>query len=78
MAPVLSLHLENTVAGVYKTDQMNVNYWRDSKNVLWWVRNHTKKFKPFVVNRISEIQRLSAPRRWNHVKIKKNAADLLS
>ena len=61
MAAVLSLHLANTVAEVYKVDQMNVNYWTDSKNVLWWVRNRSRKFKPFVANRISEIQNLSSP-----------------
>ena len=74
MAAVLSLDL----AEVYKNDQMNVNYWTDSMNVLWWVRNHSRKFKPFLANRISEIQRLSAPGKWNHVKTKKNPADLLS
>ena len=78
MAAILSLHLANTVAEVYKIDQMNVNYWTDSMNVLWWVRNHSRKFKPFVANRISEIQRLSAPGKWNHVKTKENPADLLS
>ena len=57
---------------------MNVNYWTDSMNVLWWVRNHSRKFKPFVVNRISEIQRLSAPGKWNHEKTNENVADLLS
>ena len=46
-------------------------------NVFRWVRNHSIKFKPFVANRISEIQRLSAPRKWNHVKAKENPADLL-
>ena len=77
-AVVLSLHLANTVAEVYKINQMNVNYWTDSMNVLWWVRNHSRKFKLFVANRISEIQRLSAPGKLNHVKTKENPADLLS
>ena len=40
-------------------------------NVLWWVKNHSKKFKP-------EIQRLSAPGKWNHEKTNENVADLLS
>ena len=70
MAAILSLHLANTIAEVYKIDHMNVNYWPDSMNVLWWVRNHSRKFNPFVANRISEIQRLSAPGKWNHVRTK--------
>ena len=78
MAATLSLHLANTVAEVYKIDPMKVNYWTDSMNVLWWVRNHSRKFKPFVENRISEIQSLSSPEKWNHLKTKENPADLLS
>ena len=78
MAATSSLHLANTVAEVYKIDPMKVNYWTDSMNVLWWVRNHSRKFKPFVANRISEIQSLSSPEKWNHVKTKENPADLLS
>ena len=49
----------------------------DRKYVLWWVRNPSRKCKPFETNRISEIQRLSAPGKWNHVKAKENLADLL-
>ena len=78
MAAILSLHLANTVAEVYKTDRMNVNYWTDSMNVLWWVRNHSRKFKSFEANKISQIQRLSTPEKWNHVRTKENPTDLLS
>ena len=31
-----------------------------------------------MANRISEIQRLSTPEKWNHVRTKENPADLLS
>ena len=78
MAAVLSLHLGNAEAEVYKVDQMNMNYWTDSMNVLWWVRNHSRKFKPFVANRISEIQNLSSPGKWSNIKSRENPADLLS
>ena len=78
MAAVLSFHLAYTVAKVYKIDRMSVNYWTDGINVLWWVRNHSRKFKSFAGNRISEIQRLSAPGKWNRVKTKENPAGLLS
>ena len=47
-------------------------------NVLWCVGNQSRRFKPFVANRIREIQRLSAPEKWNHVRTKENPADLLS
>ena len=47
-------------------------------NFSWWVRNHNRNFEPFVANRINEIQRLSAPEKWNHVKTKENPCDFLS
>ena len=79
MAAVLSLHVANTVPEVYKNDQINVNYWTDGTNILWWVQNNSRKFnKPFVTNKIREIQRLSACGKWNHVKTKENPTDLLS
>ena len=31
-----------------------------------------------MANRINEIQRLSAPEKWNHVKTKENPCDFLS
>ena len=42
MVAVLGLHLTNTVPGVYKIDQMNVNYRADNMNVLCWVKDHQK------------------------------------
>ena len=61
VATVSRLHLANTVAEIYKIDQINVNYWADSMNVFWEVRNHGRKLKFFLANRIRKIQRLSAP-----------------
>ena len=58
-----------------------MQYWADSMNVLWLVRNNSRKFKPIVANKISEILRLLAPGKWNHVnhvKGKEKPADLLS
>ena len=78
VATVSRLHLANTVAEIYKIDQINVNYWADSMNVFWEVRNHGRKLKFFLANRIRKIQRLSAPGKWNHVKTKENTAYLLS
>ena len=55
------LHLANTVAEIYKIDQINVNYWADSMNVFWEVRNHGRKLKFFLANRSRKILRLLAP-----------------
>ena len=53
-------------------------FWSDSVNVLWWVRGRSRQFKPFVANRIGEIQSNSDPDQWRYVPTSINPADLLS
>ena len=50
----------------------------DSACVLYWIREHSKKLKPFVANRISEIQMKTIPDQWKHVPTKMNPADYVS
>ncbi|XP_033116718.1 uncharacterized protein LOC117116731 [Anneissia japonica] len=55
-----------------------VTFWRDSMDVLWWVRGRSRSFKPFVANRIGEIQQKTNPNQWRHVPTKSNPADVAS
>ena len=54
----------------------SLEYWTDSENVWYWVRNQSRAFKPFVSNRIGEIQRKTNPDQWRHVPGVLNPADL--
>ena len=47
-------------------------------DVLYWIRGQSRKFKPFVANRVGEIQALTNPEQWRHVPTKQNPADLLT
>ena len=47
-------------------------------NVLYWIRGKGKQYRPFVANRIGEIQRQSNPEQWHYVESKENPADLCS
>ena len=53
-------------------------FWSDSLNVLWWVRGRSRSFKPFVTNRVCEIQTRSNPEQWRYVPTTLNPADILS
>ena len=55
-----------------------VHFWTDSQNVLGWIRNASRHFKPFVANRVGKIHRVTEPSQWQHVATKSNPADLLT
>ena len=74
MGAVLSSRLTNHLLKVITADK--VIFWTDSENVWYWVRNQSREFKPFVANRIGEIQRSSSPEQWRYVPGAMNPADL--
>ncbi len=74
MGAILSVRLAQTILKVLTVDR--VLFWTDSENVWHWVRNQSREFKPFVANRIGEIQRSTNPDQWYHVPGAMNPADL--
>ncbi|UYV67935.1 hypothetical protein LAZ67_5002542, partial [Cordylochernes scorpioides] len=52
--------------------------WTDSQIVLSWIKSESKHWKPFVGNRIAEIQRLTLQSSWYYVSTKDNPADCAS
>ena len=53
-------------------------FWSYSVNVIWWARGRSRQFKPFVANRVGEIQSISDPAQWRYVPTSINPADFLS
>ena len=74
MGAILSRRLVQSLLKVPTVDR--VIFWTDSENVWYWLRNHSRQFKPFVTNRFAEIQRPTSPEQWRHVPGIKNPADL--
>jgi hypothetical protein len=74
MGAILSVRLAQTILKVLTVDR--ALFWTDSENVWHWVRNQSREFKPFVANRIGEIQRSTNPDQWYHVPGTLNPADL--
>lgn len=78
MAAVLNLHLAETVTTALRVPMKAVTFWSDSLNVLWWIRDPSRKLKPFIAHRVGEIQSSTEPSQWRYVPTKQNPADLPS
>lgn len=52
--------------------------WSDSTIVLGWLRTPPHTLKPFVANRVSEVQQLTNSFEWRHVPTLDNPADIVS
>ena len=70
MAAILGLRLTESVSRVYSGGLGQAVFWSDSMNVLWWIRGRSRIFKPFVANRVGEIQSLTNPKQWHFVPTK--------
>ena len=72
MAAILGLRLTESV---YSGGLAQAVFWSDSMNLLWWIRGRSRIFKPFVANRVGEIQSLTNPKQWRFVPTNENPAD---
>ena len=50
-------------------------YWTDSKVVLGYISNESRRFHVFVSNRVQEIQNSTHRRQWRYVESEQNPAD---
>ncbi|MEW8314042.1 MAG: hypothetical protein AB2658_03330, partial [Candidatus Thiodiazotropha endolucinida] len=78
MGAVVGVRLAQSIATALEIEVRKVTFWSDSLNVLWWIRGKSRDFKPFVANRVGEVQRSTNPEQWRHVPTNMNPADLVS
>ena len=50
-------------------------FWADSKVVLGYINNDTKRFHAFVANRVQIIRSNTDTKQWRHIDTKNNPAD---
>ena len=78
MGAVIGVRLSTRIARVLELQTSQQIFWSDSQNVLWWIRGRSRDFKPFVANRVGEIQTSTNPEQWRYITTSLNPADLLS
>ena len=77
-AAALLIRLVTDTKGTLELDGVPTHLWSDSRIVLDWIRGHPSRWKTYVANRVSEIQRELPDARWHHVAGKENPADCAS
>lgn len=78
MGALLGARLCDYIKGVFKSDLSEVTLWTDSMIALHWIKGLTTQWKPFVANRVMEIQQRTEPSNWRHCPGAENPADLLT
>ncbi|UYV61064.1 hypothetical protein LAZ67_1003288, partial [Cordylochernes scorpioides] len=76
-ASLLLAQLTRLVCTAMSLNINKVTLWSDSTIVLSWLASEHNRWKPYVSNRVKDIQEL-LPCRWMHVKGEDNPADLAS
>ncbi|UYV81320.1 hypothetical protein LAZ67_20000761 [Cordylochernes scorpioides] len=74
-ASLLLAQLTRLVCTAMSLNVNKVTLWSDSTIVLSWLASEHNRWKPYVSNRVKDIQEL-LPCRWMHVKGEDNPADL--
>ncbi|XP_033229326.1 uncharacterized protein LOC117180870 [Belonocnema kinseyi] len=78
-AAVLLVKLMSHVQSVLSLpDSAPIHLWSDSENTLDWIRVPPLRWKTYISNRVSEIQRVLPAAAWHHVPGTDNHADCAS
>ena len=74
-AAVLAVRLYCVVKQELTVNIKDTIFWSDSKTVLQYIANESRRFHTFVANRVSEIHYPTESTQWRHVPGHFNSAD---
>ncbi|XP_070548332.1 uncharacterized protein [Ptychodera flava] len=77
-AAVIASRLYKTITEQTRFQISKPIFLTDSSIVLAWIQKPARRFKPFVSNRVGEIQSTTDPSHWRHVPGEFNVADDVS
>ena len=75
-AAVLAVEITDFIIANLDLVVDRISYYTDSKVVLGYIHNQSRRFYIYVGNRVERIRRSSNPDQWTHVPTDKNPADL--
>ncbi|XP_072554180.1 uncharacterized protein [Paramormyrops kingsleyae] len=75
-AAVLAVELADLVTGELDIQLNSTHFYTDSKVVLGYIYNETRRFYVYVSNRVTRIRRSSQASQWHYVPTNQNPADL--
>ncbi|XP_056000356.1 uncharacterized protein LOC130048119 [Ostrea edulis] len=74
-AAVLSAQLFDTIREELDVKFDSVHFYTDSRVVLGYIHNQTRRFYKYVENRVERIKKSTTPGQWSYVATKLNPAD---
>ncbi|XP_064475507.1 uncharacterized protein LOC135389381 [Ornithodoros turicata] len=78
MGALIGARLLSYAARILHAPAAEYHMWTDSTIALSWIRSSANGWKPFVSNRVTEIQGITDPARWRHCPGHCNPADLVT
>ena len=74
-AAVVSVRVGTQLAKDLRLENVEEIFWTDSKVILGYISNESRRFHVYVANRVQEIQERTFPKQWRNVETKSNPAD---
>ena len=74
-AAVVSVRASEMLRQELQYEGVQEIFWTDSKVVLGYIKNDSKRFHVFVANRVQQIRDQTSPSQWRHVETKSNPSD---
>jgi hypothetical protein len=71
-AAALAAEISDTIRDQLEIDPDNFFYYTDSRVILGYLTNETRRFKIYVGNRVSRIRSSCSPTQWHHVSTNDN------
>ncbi|XP_056404664.1 uncharacterized protein LOC130296773 [Hyla sarda] len=74
-AAVLAVEMADMITTELDIEIHAINFYTDSKIVLGYIHNASRRFYTYVANRVTRIRKSTSPEQWHHISTDKNPAD---